>query len=237
MITFSVEITNDDLKELSRDLRKAVGVQLAKRQLDAGAYTRRVVQNSMRSRPRRADSKPGSPPFAHEVNSRGESQSKNLKTEVRHIADPAAKSVVVGSLAFGNSPEIPALHEAGGSLTIGNPRRRERTIGSGGEIEVVGAGETPKATFVDTRGRKRRVSRKTTKPVKDDPLGRRVVYAKLRTAAQVRRANEFNRLLYGEWTTKEASYPARPYIAPALRRVQATGKFDEVLGDAILGIR
>lgn len=235
MITLSVEVTNDDLKRLGRELQKAVGVQLAKRQLDAGAYARKVVQNSMRSRARRFDAPSGSPPFAHEVNSRGKTQSKNLKTEMRHIADPSTKSVVVGALAFSSSPEIPALHEFGGSITIGNPRRRERKLGDGGEIEVLSPGAT-ETTYYDSRGRRRKARRKTAKWVNEDERDRRVIYAKLRTSAQVRRANEFNALLYGDWTEKETTYPARPYIAPALERVRSTGKFDDVLGDAILGV-
>ena len=195
----------------------------------------------MRTAPRSRDAAPGQPPYAHERNSRGGTTTrngnltKNLKTEMRFVADPSSGSVVVGPLRFASNVVIPALMESGGSVKIGNVRRRHRKVGDGGEIEVVGAGEGPTALFFDTKGRRRRLTRKTTKAVRDDPLGRRVVYAKIRTTAQARRANELNELLYGTWETKVVQYAPHPYLEPALERVQATGKFDDVLGDVVRG--
>lgn len=228
MFTYSVEVTYDDVKRFNAELRKVVDAELAKRMLDAGAYLHRSARNMMRSVKREKDAAPGAPPYSHKLDSRGEPQ-KNIKTEMRFIADPANKSVVVGPLAFGGSTSIPAILEHGGTLTVGNKRRRNRKVGDGGEIEIVGAGEGPKAEFFDSRGRRRRLGRKTTKAVKDDGLGRRVVYAKIRTGAQARRANEINELLYGVWDRREATYSPHPFLQPAFDKVAATGKFDDVL--------
>lgn len=228
MLTYDVDVTVEDLEFFQKDLVRAVGAALADRMADAGAYTRTAVRNMMPSVGRAKDAPPGRPPYAHKTDGRGRPQ-KNLKTEMRFVAEASTQSVLVGPLSFGSSP-IPAILEFGGSLKIGNKRRRHRKVGDGGEIEIVGAGEGPKAEFFDSRGRRRRLRRKTTKAVKDDELGRRVVYAKIRTEAQARRANELNELLYGAWETRTVSYAPHPYLGPAMAKVEATGKFDDVFG-------
>lgn len=45
-----------------------------------------------------------------------------------------------------------------------------------------------------------------------------VVYGKLRTPAQVRRANEINEALYGP-SVLHSTYPPRPTMGPALAQV------------------
>jgi len=105
--------------------------------------------------------------------------------------DQATESVVVGPLPFRVAKGVvPPLHEFGGTKKIRNPRRRKRRIGSGGEISVTG-------------GKRKRVR-----------------YIKLRTAAQVARANRLNEQLYGsEYIT--GKYAPRPFMRPALTKVMA----------------
>lgn len=233
MVTIDIELTKDDLKRLGAELTEKVGKELGRRKLDAGAYLAKAVQNSMKTTPRSRDAPAGSPPFSHSYDAHGNKLSSNLKKGIKFVADPQAGSVVVGPASFNSRVVIPALMEFGGTLQVGNSRRRERKIGDGGEIEIVGAGETPKPEFFDSRGARRRLTRKTTKAVLRDPLGRRVVYAKLRTSAQVRRANEFNELLYGSWTVQTGTYAPHPYLGPAFDRVAATGKFDDIIGELV----
>ena len=88
---------------------------------------------------------------------------------------------------------VPALHEFGGTVMVRNKHRRVRKIGSGGEIRIGGR------------------ACRTTKPV----MGRQVTYARLRTGAQVARANELNEALYGP-ASYMATYAPRPFMGPAL---------------------
>jgi hypothetical protein len=94
--------------------------------------------------------------------------------------------------------------EFGGEAVFKNRRRFQRRLRGGGEIRVDGnEGGTTKPT-VDRHGRRRLVT-----------------YIKLRTQAQVDRANEINAALYGP---KEERKPIgkRPFMGPALsKEIQA----------------
>jgi hypothetical protein len=232
MFTYDIEVSVDDLKGFQRNLEKRVGDELAKRMLDAGAYLTRTVKNSMRKASRGKDARPGQAPYSHEFTSKGTPQQKNLRSEMRFVADPAAGEVVVGPLRFNSNVVLPGLMERGGTLKIGNARRRNRKVGHGGEIDIVGRRGSSKRLY-GSGGNRRRSKGKTTRRVTGDAQGRHVVYVKLGTAAQVRRANELNELLYGAWETKVANYSPHPYLAPALDRVRSTGKFDDILDDVV----
>lgn len=107
--------------------------------------------------------------------------------------DSKEAAVVIGPAALGSRPVVPGLHEFGGRVTV-KGRRRTRKIGDGGEIRLA---SPPKG-----------------KPVPGRP-GVNVIYTKLKTAAQVSRANSLNAELYPD---VQATYPARPYMAPALAK-------------------
>lgn len=196
-----------------------------------GAYTRRVARNSIKvkgaakpapkpgtkaydkwerekaSRPR---SKPGSPIFQHTANS---------VVYPRNIwfAKDGADSVIVGMAKFTTTTAVPvpASIEFGETKKAKNPRRRTRRIGSGGEIRTDGRHS------------------KTTKIAKRTRMGDvAVVYAKLRTQAQVDRANQINAELYGDdeyaITTAE-----RPVMGLALSK--AALKFDDAFEGRLSG--
>jgi len=83
-----------------------------------------------------------------------------------------------------------------------NPRRRVRKVGSGGEIRLGGR------------------PCRTTRPVLDRHGATvQVTYARLRTGAQVARANRLNEQLYGP-ALYMATYPPRPFMGPALADVE-----------------
>jgi hypothetical protein len=110
--------------------------------------------------------------------------------------------VVIGPVRLSSRVNVPALHEFGGRVFLRNKRRVVRKIGSGGEIRIGGrAGRTTKPT-VDRHGNTVMVT-----------------YARLRTAAQVARANRLNEAVYGP-ATYTANYKPRPFMGPALAAAQ-----------------
>jgi len=138
-----------------------------------------------------APSPPGQPPHAVRPH-------PWIREFLYYAYDPAAASVVIGPVRLSSRVNVPALHEFGGRLQVKNQRRVIRKIGSAGEIRIGGrAGRTTKPT-VDRRGHIVRVT-----------------YARLRTAAQVSRANEINETLYGP-AAYMARYEPRPFMGPAL---------------------
>lgn len=181
----------------------------------AGALVRTIARRSMRyvtalkeqrrqialARRKRmtgepAPSPPGTPPHAVRPH-------PWIREFLYFAYDPAAQSVVIGPVRLpGSRTNVPALHETGGRAIVKNRRREVRRIGSGGEIRVGGrAGRTTKPA-VDRQGRTIMVT-----------------YARLRTAAQVARANELNEALYGPQYYM-AEYPPRPFMGPALAAAQ-----------------
>jgi hypothetical protein len=194
------------LRAMDRVTREALG--------KAGAQVRMIARRSMRyvtSIPERlrqmaagqrkrlgkapAPSPPGTPPHAVRPH-------PWVREFLFYAYDPRAGSVVVGPVGFQTGVSVPALHEFGGRVLVRNRRRRFRQVGQGGEVRV---GSQP--------GR-------TTKPAQDRQ-GRivQVTYARLRTAAQVARANRLNEELYGP-ASYAATYPPRPFMGPALVAVQ-----------------
>ena len=110
--------------------------------------------------------------------------------------------MVIGPVRLSSRVNVPALHEFGGRVVLKNPRRRARKVGSGGEIRIGGR------------------ACRTTKPVQDRHGSTvHVTYVRLRTAAQVARANDLNEALYGP-ASYMATYAPRPYMGPALAAVQ-----------------
>ena len=113
--------------------------------------------------------------------------------------DFGRKTVVVGpNLMPGRPYNVPMLHEFGGRVTVRNRMRKVRKLGQVGEIRAP-MGDSPTGEEVALR----------------QPNLAGVVFARLRTPAQVARANRLNEQLYGPMTYV-GHYRPRPYMRPAL---------------------
>lgn len=167
-------------------VQRAIGKANATALTNSSAFIWKTAQNSMRRVKKRTT-----------ISKPGEPP-KSKKGQLRDLLvfalDRGNATVVIGPTALGSSPVVPGLHEFGGQVTVPS-RRRTRRIGDGGEIRLA---SPPKG-----------------KPVPGRP-GVNVIYTKLKTAAQVARANALNAELYQE--SVQATYPARPYMAPALAK-------------------
>lgn len=152
----------------------------------AGAFIQRRAKSSIRKRKR--TSLPGEPPSSHVG---------TLRNLIYFGFDTASRSIVVGPTPLGAIGVVPPALEFGGTSVVRkNPRRRQRRVGTGGEIRLGGP------------------HGKTNKRAKD---GKWVTYAKLRTQAQADRANQLNEQLYGPEHLGGKSIEPRPYMGPALR--------------------
>lgn len=170
----------------------------------SGAWVKVVAQRSMRYRSARGRyakmaawepgiySPAGSPPYAIRNH-------PYLREFLYFGLDPGRKTVVIGPIRLGAS-KVAALHEFGGTQRIRNRNRRAYKIGQKGPVRLrYRSGES-------AAGREIRVPTEAA------------IFVRLQTAAQVRRANRLNRELYGPATHYVATYPARPYMRPALAK-------------------
>jgi hypothetical protein len=112
--------------------------------------------------------------------------------------------MVVGTVRLGNKTNVPQLHEFGGQAVV-RSRRRIRKLGGAGEIRIGG-----------------RIGRGMHLTEHWSGGLMHVAYARLRTGAQVARANSLNALLYGSASHRIVTYPQRPFMAPALAKLQPT---------------
>jgi hypothetical protein len=154
-----------------------------------GALTRTIARRSMKKRNK--PSAPGTPPRVIKG---------TLKKLIFFVYDRRQKDVVIGPVPF-NGPVgvVPPILEYGGSVGgKKNPRRITRVLGNVGEIRLGGK-----------RG-------KATKPARNMANERVLVtYAQLKTASQVRRANEINAELYGPKKMQAYEVESRPFMTPA----------------------
>jgi len=181
----------------------------------AGGATRLTAKRSMRARPLGKAALPGMPPHRHKQQ-RGAKHRHDygLQRSILYGYDRATQSVVIGpSAAFGAGiRRIAKTHEYGGFETKKNPRRRLRKLGGGGEIRM--------KVSRHARGK----LRSSISAITDDYIEGinagidPVVYGKLFTREQVRRANEINEALYGP-SVLHSTYPPRPTMGPALAQV------------------
>ncbi len=169
----------------------------------AAAVIRKAARRSIHKR--KKASTPGRPPHT---------QTRNLPRAVLYAVTRDREFAVVGpSSRFGRRiHKVAALHEFSGFVgNYRNPRRRIRKSGGAGEIAIFTQRRRKHGRFVKFGS--------TTKLAKGTLRGNvYVTYAKLRTAAQVRRANRLNEELYGPLKAR-ANYPKRPFMGPALKRV------------------
>ena len=142
-----------------------------------------------------APSAPGTPPHAVRPH-------PWIRQHLYYAYDPGRGSVVIGPVRLSSRTNVPAVHEFGGTVPVRNKRRRVRKVGSGGEIRVGGRPAKTSHFGYDRFGR----------PVM-------VTYARLRTGAQVARANQLNEALYGP-ASYMATYLPRPFMGPALAAVE-----------------
>ena len=191
-------------------VRSFLGTRTADALSKAGALVRTIARRSMRyvtsqgekqrqiERGERkrltgeaAPSAPGQPPHAVRPH-------PWIREFLYYGYDPGLASVVIGPVRLSSRVNVPSLHEFGGAVMVKNKRRRVRKIGCGGEIRIGGRpGRT--SHFAYDRY--------------DHPV--MVTYARLRTGAQVARANELNEALYGP-ASYMATYAPRPFMGPAL---------------------
>jgi len=177
-----------------RSMRYVTSVREQQRQKRAGER-RRITGEKALSAPR-------TPPHAVQPHPwlRGET---GTRYGVFFALDPQRASVVIGpNLMPGRPYNLPHLHEFGGRVRVKNPRRSVRKVGSSGEVRIGGRPARTSHFGYDRLGR----------PVM-------VTYARLRTGAQVARANILNESLYGP-SSYMATYPARPYMGPALAKTR-----------------
>jgi hypothetical protein len=191
-------------------VRSFLGTRTAAALSRAGALVRTIARRSMRyvtslreqqrqvaagDRKRLtgepAPSPPGTPPHAVRPH-------PWIREFLYYAYEPAAGSVVIGPVRLSSRINVPSLHEFGGAVMVRNKRRRVRRVGCGGEIRIGGRPARTSHFGYDRFGR----------PVM-------VTYARLRTGAQVARANELNEALYGP-ASYMATYAPRPFMGPAL---------------------
>lgn len=215
-----------ELKQFFFD-RPAVLDKLRKKKLNAlkkaGALSRKIIRNKPRRRKRK--SLPGEAPSVHT-----QGKFATLRN-VLFAYDPSTDGVVVGPVKIPSRDQDPApsVLEYGG--TIRN-RHTKRSLGDSGEIEVDGERTMPDGS-VRRINRGRRGGGSTTKKAKDNAGRQRsVVYAELRTAAQVRRANKINEELYGPQEATPEIAP-RPFVAPAM--AEAARAFPELYATSPTG--
>ncbi len=175
----------------------------------AGAVLRLRARRKLRRRKR--PSRPGEPPSVH-----AEGSFATLKN-IQFGFDTVAEAAIVGAIkipAKAGSEPAPGVMEHGGPTSVDNPRRTIREIGKPCEIDVDGK---------SGRRRARRDGVSTKNVVDWQGKTRRVTYARIETAEQARRANEFNEMLFGPLAFTVGTVAPRPFMAPAAQ--EASGEF------------
>lgn len=213
------------MKEFFFD-RDAVRSKLTKKRhgalLNAGSLTRKVARNSLRRR--KAPSQPGQPPHVHT-----RSSAVTLKN-IQFSFDLNAEETIVGPVGLVDhitgDGAVPGILERGAMISHQNARRRKRKIGFSGEIAI----DEKRGKLRDSAGRfltqdKRKGTASTKEVVDYRGKKRRVTYTRLKTDAQVARADAINEELYGPETIT-GEIKARPFMEPAVEK--AAPKFPEM---------
>ena len=172
----------------------------------AGAYIRKVAKNSIK---RKSDynkhSQPGTPPYAHGSINGG----MDFKKSILFHADK--DGVVIGAIAnrLGN---IARLHEFGGKNTItyiDHPAYRKKY--KVGDIAPVST-------------KKLKNYKGSSNGLKDPLTGYKVAFIKLETQTMAEHSTRLMARILREdkrfHTSKQISYPARPYMRPAYTKAE-----------------
>jgi hypothetical protein len=206
-------------------VQNVVGVHAARWFEHAAAYIRKAARNSIKYRKEAAPA--GRPPSAHRKAAAARKSvpaalAVGLKTQTTRLYSPLKEmifydfdyrtaSMVIGPSYFSGPGIIggvtPRVLELGGMTgRRANPRRTLRFLGGSGEIRT------------NIHGRwSQSISRKGMKEIKGR-YGESAAYAKLKTPAQVARANRINEFFYGPDYLPSVHIAARPYMNPALAR-------------------
>ena len=181
-----------DIPTLHRALEKSALIGLRR----LGAFARTVARRSMRKR--KKASKPGAPPRVI---------TGKLKKGIFFAIDKRNLSVAVGPMkinraggkSIASGGEVPRVLEEGGrSSKSKNPRRTQRKVGGSGEIR-----------FTRARDKQGKLSK--------GYKGKRfyVVYSRLKSQEQVKKAERIQTLIYGPKMLKRGKIKPRPYMKPA----------------------
>lgn len=185
----------------------------------AGAYTRKVAQNLIKVRRNRdLSSKSGTPPFAHGAG-------KNLKKSILFGVDKADRSVVIGPSAMSGDARLAklgALHEFGGMA-----ENRQPAKSSGTDWNTAKAGPVRVAKGVIVFG-KLRTAAQRKRAWRIEASGARFPNSgdakakslKRLMAAEKRRQLAAAQAAGGGRRKREALYPARPFMNPAMQKVK-----------------
>lgn len=181
---------------------RSVSDTAERRMRKVGYRMMRKAQSLIREQANRDKaSRPGRPPYSHGY----------FKKSILYGVEDAGRTVVIGPGYFKGNPltNVGRLHEFGGTKVI-KGRRRKYAVGKVGPVDLRSGYVTP--------------------PPKDGGRIARpeagVVFAKLKTEQQVRRATALDK---AHWPDADAAktrkYKPRPYMAVALSRMtpQLTG--------------
>jgi hypothetical protein len=166
-----------------RSMKYVTSLRQQARLIDAGKRSRMTPV---------APSAPGTPPHAVRPH-------PWIREFLYYAYDPGRGSVVIGPMRLNSRTNVPALHEAGGTVTIRTRHRMVRRVGGSGELRV--------------GGRPCRTTKMTDRPGRAAVA---VTYGRMRTPAQAARANYLNEELYGAMY-RVATYLPRPFMGPALQ--------------------
>lgn len=183
-----------------------------------GAYVRKVVQNLIRKRKKKA-APPGHAPFYHGHRGPG---GLTFKQSILFEAD--SYSVAIGP-QDNRWKDFGGLHEFGGtrSRKLLNPKKMERRYRIG-EVGPVSTGK-----FKRQRRNIGGNFRGFTDPLDGSP----VVFIRLTSKRQIEHARRLNRRMQKQYFSQNgmAKYPARPFMGPGFQL--AKPKFAEFWRDAI----
>lgn len=175
----------------------------------AGAYVRRVAQNSIKTRKNKNKaSQPGTPPHNHTF----------IKKSIVFGVVPDRKVVLIGPMHLrGGHKNVARIQEFGGNavMNVVDPDKwNGMKIGDEGPV-----------TIKHFSKRKDLVKRRD--PHKDPATGRMVIWITLRTQTQADHSTRLYRRLSNKYPVKKlVGFPARPYMGPALvRSTPKLGKF------------
>lgn len=185
-----------------------------------GAFIQRRAKSLIRRS--KKTSLPGQPPKSHKG---------HLRRLLYFGYDTAAESLVVGPVPLRTVAKAPESLEYGGTQRIKNPRRTIRRLGQPGEIAVY------RSRSDINRRRTRYLQRsylRTVQVKRGGGIGsyRYVAFGRLKTPAQVSRANRLNADLYGP-ALVALTIAARPFMNPAMDAEIAAGTIVEMFRDSI----
>ena len=192
--------------------RQAVIDKLDKQRLaslrTAGGWSRTTARRRIRRR--KGPSAAGESPHAH--TSHPFATLKNIQFGF----DTLREQAVVGAIGFGKADvPVPKALEEGTAVRRPNVRRSPRTIGKAGEIEARSL--SGRRSLKSRRKEKARLEGDSSRKITGFDGAKWVVtFAILRSASQVRRANEIQEQLYGPLEIV-GEIEARPYMEPAMK--------------------